>query len=263
MLKFILRYKISYTINGIVAFENSTFQKKIGKALLIKDKIVEWVIIKYSDKLFFLSKESIALANKYYRVPESKIILTSNGIDKIFNQVFIERQFKEKSKLSVVLVADSIRVEKGLDFFLKAIQPIKNDFIFSIIGENLIADDQIRYYHKMATDEFAEFLLSQDIFISSSYFDSFSIAAAESMASGIIPIVTRETGISRFITNGENGFIYSYGDDESLRKHLLELNNDSKLRQKLSQNAATIYDQLRWEKISKEYLEKFYRMLDD
>lgn len=52
-LKFILRYKISYTINGIVAFENSKFRRNTIPILKIKDKIAEWCLIKFSNKLFF------------------------------------------------------------------------------------------------------------------------------------------------------------------------------------------------------------------
>ena len=83
------------------------------------------------------------------------------------------------------------------------------------------------------------------------------------MAAGVIPIVTSETGVSRFIINGENGFVYSYGDEASFREYLLELKIDFQLRKKLSQNAATIYYQFRWDEISKNYLEIFYRMLND
>jgi len=263
LLKFILRFKVSYTINGVVAFENSNFRRNTKSYLKFKDKFVEWCLIKFSNKLFFLSEQSVNVARKYYNVVNEKIILTTNGVDEIFNQMFIERKYEEKSKLNVVLVADSKRVEKGLDFFLKAIQPIKNDFIISIIGENLNSDDQIKYYPKRSTDEFAKFLLDQDIYISSSVFDTFSITTLEAMAAGVIPIVTSETGVSRFIINGENGFVYSYGYDVSLRKYLLELKIDFQLRKKLSQNAATIYNQFRWVEISKNYLEIFYRVLND
>lgn len=263
LLKFILRFKVSYTIHGVVAFENSNFRRSTNSYLQFKDKFAEWCLIKFSNKLFFLSEQSINIARKFYNVKDEKIVLTSNGIDEIFNQVFIERQYEEKSKLNVVLVAYSNRIEKGLDFFLKAIQPIQNDFIFNIIGDNYTADDQIKYYPKMSTAEFAEFLLSQDIFISSSYFDTFPISTLEAMAAGVIPIVTAETGVSRFIVSGENGFVYSYGDDASLRKHLLKLKEDFLLGKKLSQKAAATYNQFRWHIISKNYLEIFYRMLND
>ncbi|HCY74570.1 MAG TPA: hypothetical protein DHV28_01495 [Ignavibacteriales bacterium] len=262
-LKKFVKYKISYTVHGIVQFENSNFKKNLSITVKIKDKIVECYLMKYSNKLFFLSEQSVNIARKYYNVVNDKIILTTNGVDEIFNKMFFERKYEEKSKLNVVLVADSKRVEKGLDFFLKAIQPIQNDFIFSIIGENLNSDDQKNYYPKMPTDEFAKYLLNQDIFISSSFFDTFPVTTLEAMAAGVIPIVTSETGVSRFIINEENGFVYSCGDDVSLRKYLLELEIDFQLRKRLSQNAATIYNQFRWNEISKNYLEIFYRVLND
>ncbi len=263
LLKFILRFKVSYTINGVVAFENSNFRRNTNSYLKFKDKFAEWCLLKFSNKLFFLSEQSVNIAREYYNVVNEKIILTTNGVDEIFNKVFVKREYKEKSKLNVLLVADSKRVEKGLGFFLKAIQPIQNDFVISIIGENLNSDDQIKYYPKMPTDIFAKFLLDQDIYISSSIFDTFSITTLEVMAAGVIPIVTSETGVSGFVINSENGFVYSYGDDSSLQKYLLELKIDFQLGKRLSQNAATIYNQFRWEEISKNYLGIFYRMLND
>jgi glycosyltransferase involved in cell wall biosynthesis len=263
LLKFILNYKVSYTVNGIVAFENSNFRMNTNSYLKFKDKFAEWCLIKFSDKLFFLSEESITIARKYYNIADKKIIVTTNGVDQIFNQVFLERQYKEKSKLMVLLVADSKRMEKGLDFFLKAIQPLKNDFTFNIIGKNSITDNQIKYYSKMPTDNFSRFLLDQDIFVSSSSFDSFSITTLEAMSAGVIPILTKETGVSRYIESGDNGFVYSFGDDELLRKYLLELKNDHQLRYTLSQNAASIYNKFQWVNISKEYLERFYEMISE
>lgn len=261
MLKFILRYKISYTINGVVSFENNNFRKNIPVALKIKDKITEYCLMKFSDRLFFLSEQSFEIAKKYFSISNRKIIITANGVDEVFHQVAIERQYKAKPKLNVVLIADLKRSEKGLDFFLRAVQPIKNNFIFSIIGEGVINDDQIRYFSKMPTDEFAKFLLTQDIFISVSNYDTFSITAIETMAASVIPILTKETGVSRIIINDENGFIYSYGDDESLRNHLLELKNNFQLRKMLSQNCAMIYDQFRWKDICKQYLKTFQSIL--
>lgn len=265
LLKFILRYKISYTINGIVAFENSNFQKNIKRSLAIKDRIAELLIIKFSNKLFFLSEDSIILAKKYYSFPESKIILTSNGIDKVFNQIYLERNKKEKNKLNIVVVADLSRSEKGLKFLLETIQPIKNDFIFNLIGDSYIDDEdtEIKYFPKLPTDEFAKFLLNQDIFISASFYDTFSITTLEAMAAGVIPLVTKETGVSKFIVDGENGFVYDYGDMESLRKQLLKIKNDFHLKIKLSRNAASIFNRFLWENISKEYLEKFNLMLNE
>ncbi len=262
-LKKFIKYKISYTVHGIVQFENYNFRKDLSISLEVKNKIVEYFLMKFSNKLFFLSEQSMKLAGGYYNFPTGKINFINNGVDEVFHEIFLKRKNSEKSKLNVVIVADSKRAEKGLDFFMKAIQPIKNDFIFSIIGENLIQDYHLEYYRKMATSEFANFLLNQDIIISSSSFDTFHLTTLEAMSVGVIPIITKETGVSRFLFQGENGFIYSYGDEESLRKYLLKLKNDSKLRLKISQNAAAIYYKFRWEDIANKYLEKFYEMLSE
>ena len=217
LLKIFSHFKISYTVHSIVAYENSSFQREITLSLKIKDKISEWVIIKYSDNYFFLSKQSIILAKQFYTIKEEKIIKIFNGVDEVFHTVFNNRQYFVKSILNVVLVSDSNRIEKGLDFFLEAIEPIKEYFNIFIIGENHSKPiKNVKFISKMKTEDFARFLIEQEVFISSSVFDSFPISVIEAMATGVIPVITKQTGVSSFIEDGHNGFLFEYGDKLSL-----------------------------------------------
>lgn len=258
LLKIFLHFKISYTLHSIVTYENSFFKRKIKLTLKIKDKFAEWIIIKYSDKLFFLSKQLIDLAAKFYSFPMDKIIKISNGVDDIFNYMVSQRQYFIKKKLNVLLVADSDRFEKGLRFFFEAVRPLKNEFRFYIIGRNNSEPiENVKFISKMKTEDFAKFLMGQDIFISSSLFDSFPISAIESMSAGVIPVLTKQTGVSSFIVDGVNGFSYEYGDILSLQTKLKIIKEDFELRKKLSQNSAKIYYELKWSNICSDYLNHF------
>jgi len=248
--------------HSIVTYENSFFKRKIKLTLKIKDKIAEWIIIKYSDKLFFLSKQLIDLAAKFYTFPLDKIIKISNGVDDIFNYMVSQRQYFIKKKLNVLLVADLDRFEKGLRFFFEAVRPLKNEFRFFIIGRNNSEPiENVKFVSKMKTEDFAKFLMGQDIFISSSLFDSFPISAIESMSAGVIPVLTKQTGVSSFIVDGMNGFSYEYGDMLSLQSILKMIKEDFELRKKLSQNSAKIYYELKWSNICCDYLNHFNKIV--
>jgi glycosyltransferase involved in cell wall biosynthesis len=77
----------------------------------------------------------------------------------------------------------------------------------------------------MEQAELAEFYKDKDIFLSLNNYDTFSIATAEAMASGLIPVVTTETGISRYIINGENGFTLDFHFSHDLLNIIAEIIN--------------------------------------
>jgi glycosyltransferase involved in cell wall biosynthesis len=100
----------------------------------------------------------------------------------------------------------------------------------------------------------AEYLTDKDVFISSSRYEPFSITAAECMAAGVVPVLTKETGASESIEHGRNGFVYDYGDCGKLKSILNELNNDSELKENMSEKAKNIYNILNWNKITGDYI---------
>ena len=258
LLKIFMHYKISYTIHGIIVYENKKFRSNLKKSLIIKDKIAERFIFKYSDKLFFLSDQSLNIAKRYYKISCNKITFISNGIDEVFHTAFLNRKYSLKEKLNIVLIADTSRPEKGLNFFLESINPIQDQFNINILGETeLLKYSAIKFIPKMETNKLAIFLKDQDVFISSSSNDTFNIAVVEAMAAGVVPVITYETGISKSIMDKQNGFVYSYGDNKKLLNILLSLKDNYGLIKSISQNASRIFNELNWKLISEEYLKIF------
>ena len=90
--------------------------------------------------------------------------------------------------------------------------------------------------------------------MSASSYDQFSIAAVEAMSAGLVPIVTKETGMSRYVKNGVNGFVIEFGDVKRLAESLDLLTTDRKLREKLASNAQSTVSLHSWRSIAEEYL---------
>ena len=51
----------------------------------------------------------------------------------------------------------------------------------------------------MPGTELATFFNDKDIIISTSSYETFSLAVVEAMATGLVPVVTKETGMSRYV----------------------------------------------------------------
>jgi glycosyltransferase involved in cell wall biosynthesis len=106
----------------------------------------------------------------------------------------------------------------------------------------------------MNTDGLAEFYKDKDIFLSLNKYDTFSIAAAEAMASGLIPVVTKQTGISRYVEDGFNGFTVEYGylaEFKDIITKILLLNQGD--RENIRQNTIKISESLSWSSVYEMY----------
>jgi UDP-glucose:(heptosyl)LPS alpha-1,3-glucosyltransferase len=129
----------------------------------------------------------------------------------------------------VLLFVGSGFERKGLGFLINAISRLKTPRPRSAKrgGQDsrlkllVVGKGNYNYYRQMAkksgiekdvifvgtTNEIEKFYASSDIFILPSFYDPFSNACLEAMASGLPVITTRNTGASEIIEDGKEGFI--------------------------------------------------------
>jgi len=263
LAKLIHRTPILFTVHGIVRHQYATFQRSPANIIRIKDSICEFILLKFTDMIYFLSDDYISIALRYYSIPRNKIVLIANGIDDAFSRA--ERDTPEpKSIVSIVFIGEPSRIEKGFDYFLRGLEHCSSRASVFVVCENnqytalqLKNGITVTYLRKMATTDYAEFLSDKDIYVGASSCESFSISAVEAMSSGLVPIVTRETGMARFIEHGKNGFLINYGDELDLARCIDLLITHTALRNELSGNARLITTTLSWKSIGEEYLRNY------
>jgi glycosyltransferase involved in cell wall biosynthesis len=263
LLKPLIRSTIVYSSHGIVQHQHIRFRPEMRRSLRIKDQVAELLFLKFSDRLFFLSERSVAIAAEYYKISSEKVVIVANGIDDPFFQI-MRKGNDARKEVAVLLIGEPRRSEKGFEFFTRALGRCKSKFAVFVLCEelprspaNTINNLQIHYVQKMASREYADFLASVDIYVSASSYDQFSIAAVEAMGSGLVPVVTKETGMSRYIDDGVNGFVIAHGEVERLAQTLDRLVGDEDLRKTLSSNARSTVTALRWKNIAQEYLVEY------
>lgn len=258
-----LGYKIIYNVHGIRVFENETNGLKISQTLKRKDRSCEKLYFKRSDKLLFLSEDSMKLAAKYYKIDSEKAQIVENGVDEIFHKV---QNRNNGDILKIVFAGDVNNKLKGFAFLYDSLLKIDFPAELYIVSDSEIvlkSSDKIKIFFvkKLDTIDFANFLKDKNVYVSPSKSDSFSITAVECMSAGLLPILTKQTGSSRFIENGTNGFIVNFGDENSLINILTELNNSAGLRNKISSEASKIYQSLSWNQICDKYIQLYESML--
>jgi glycosyltransferase involved in cell wall biosynthesis len=213
--------KVVYNAHGIVSYENNVL-KNTGLIYSLKDKICEKIFLKYSDKLIFLSDNSVKHAGRICRIDTNKISLIPNGTDEIFYKNSLDKVYNKSNPLKIVFAGDESRTEKGFDFLIDSLEKIEFHIELFLIGSFSKFKDvknvniKFNITDRMETDKFAGFLRDKDIFVSASSYEQFSITAAEAMTAGLVPVVTEETGMSSYIKHHINGFIFGFGNKEAL-----------------------------------------------
>lgn len=262
LYKFFRKVKIVYNVHGIITYENNVL-KKTGRLYSMKDSICEKIFLKYSDRLIFLSDDSVKLADSMFSIDRNKISMIPNGTDEVFRKSGTGKILNVSEPLRIVFAGDEFRKEKGFDFLVDALGDIDFETEIYLIGSfkkftpGKTGNALFFISDKMETEKFACFLLDKDIFVSSSSYEQFSITAGESMAAGLVPVVTAETGMSSYIKNRDNGFIFSYGDKDGFIEIIRLLNSDRSLLHNISLRSAEIYNELSWSNIISEYIKVY------
>ncbi|NPV11976.1 MAG: glycosyltransferase family 4 protein [Ignavibacteria bacterium] len=258
-LKYFINFRLLTTFHGLLKkeIEGSFYKRKFNVKLKIK--ILESLALKLSDKLIFVSKLLEEKFKEEYKIDITRSVIISGGIDEEFFQQAKNKNFNEPYKF-IFYDPNPEYVNRGFDQILKSFEKMKSyDFELHVIGKGFKHDKsntkfRVFYYQPFQKAKLLKFLEDKHFIVKGNAFDSFSIFVVECMASGIIPIVHRDIGMSSIIENGINGFIYKLDNNESLEilfKNLFQGDYDL---EKISSNCIKSVESLRWSNILKSYL---------
>lgn len=218
----------------------------------------------------------VSWITKTYGIDPKKVKYLGNGIDK---EMFLElktKQVESKYKLNKKIVLSYIgrfNKYKGVDQVIKVLPELVKkykDIIFLIIGrdvtekkvyESLITENKLQKYVKIIdypTDEIKDQLLQRsDIFILPSEWEAFGIVIVEAMAKGNAIISTKTEGGNFLIKKDENGYLFDFGDLETLKEKLIWLLKSKVRIEKIKKNNYKKAHEFLWD----ELYEKNYKSL--
>lgn len=180
-------------------------------------------------------------------VPEKKIRVILPAVDSL-------HFFPSPKKDGVfrVLCASSVDARKGVYYLLKAFEDarIPNSELVLMGGTGDRASKKMlegflkrnpNIRQDMATvlvrEPSAETFGACSVFVHPALEDGFGLVAAQSLACGRPVIVTRQTGASELIRDGENGFVVESRSADAIKEKLLLLSHDRNLLERMSQKA--------------------------
>ncbi|MBK8982260.1 MAG: glycosyltransferase family 4 protein [Ignavibacteria bacterium] len=248
LYKIFSNVKVVYTVHGIVAYENENF-KITGKTYRIKDRLIEKRIFKYSDRLLFLSDQSLKIAAEYFQITEDKVRIIPNGIDEEFLTAGKNNKHSD-TVINIFFSGNPDRKEKGFEFVKDVFSELRFPFrLYLTDSKTEFHEEYIISKKFTGTDQFSKLISQMDIVISASIYEPFSMTAAEAMAAGAVPVVSEDTGMSRYIIEGVNGFVYKTSEPAVLRNILDELQSDRQKLSEISVNAGKIFEVLNWKNV--------------
>ncbi len=152
----------------------------------------------------------------------SKIEICYNGIDlEKFFPISEEEKLENKKKLRfngkhVLLFIGSGYKRKGLDYLLKGLSLLNNNFILLVIGKEKNLENFKKISRQENLDKKVYFLgpqknilpyyQSADIFVLPTLYDPFANVTLEALACGLPVITSIFNGASEIITKGKEGF---------------------------------------------------------
>ena len=265
LLRSMKRYTLVYTCHGVIAFEYRQFYQHLPKRIKMTGQWIEKKLFQYADTVAFVSALEMrsAQAEGYHAV---RYTIMHNGVDEIFYSS--ERNIVSENHFSLVFVGNIHKKEKGFSFFVDALKSYKKEIEVTIVSVEKIeqvfpSNIHLSFVRPMDAGSLAILFQKHDLYISASAYDSFSITAAEAMASGAVPIVTSTTGIAELISHGINGFIIEYGDSGQLCNIISMLQNNRILLNELSKNTQTTSAHHTWMHVAQEYDRMYQCLLQD
>lgn len=220
------------------------------KNLLLKKMVHS--LFRYSKHVIVLSEIEKELLIGKFNFTTSKIL--SNCIDlpiynvkqiKILNErpnlLFLGRIEKNKGIVEVIEALKLLKMELNFRFILCGTGPLTK---YCIHECKMILGNDFEYRGVVSGEVKNETIKQAHLFILPSYFEGLPLALIETMAGGVVPIVTNAGSMKYIVRHGINGMHINKQDPQDLYRNLKIILSDNSLFESLSKEAKnTVTDQ--------------------
>lgn len=179
-----------------------------------------------------------------YNLPLGPILLYVGRLDKDKNLDFVLRAFKKSLKHCKVhfIVAGKGKEKENLEMLAGKLG-IKKDVTFT----GFVSDKELPNLYAIA-----------DCVISPGTAELQSISTMEAMATGLPIIAVNAMALPELVKEGENGFLYSDGDEKELSEKIAKIFNSEAFRKEMGKKSLKIIAKHDIEKVISEY-EQIYK----
>lgn len=216
------------TYEPVVTFSINESSAITAVSQNLKDETNQWfkidkeieVIHNFVDTSRF-NKKPIGAFKKVIAPNNEKIFVHASNFRKVKRVQDVIKTFAEVHK---VLPSRLLMIGDGPE------RPLMED-----LCKELGVQDSVKFLGKQ--EQMEEILLVSDIFLLTSEYESFGLAALEAMAAKVPVISTNAGGLPEVNIHGVTGYTADVGDVETMSKHAIELLQNDSLFAQIRENA--------------------------
>ncbi len=174
--------------------------------------------------------------------------LRAKRIETLYNFTPLPDDLPEPSDGGYGIFCGRLVEQKGLDFLLKALAGLGNpDFVIAGDGPLRAELEEMGRSLGLSRTRFVGFLFGDEywkalaaarfVVLSTKYPEPGPLAVIESLWMGKPVLATRAGGIAEMVLDGETGFLFEFGDVETLAERMKTLYDDPRLAHKMGERA--------------------------
>lgn len=216
-----------------------------------------------ADKVITISNYMKNQLIERYQLPENKIQVVYNGIDK--SSYFIKEKTFFPLDEKIVLFLGRLTIQKGPDWFLEAAYQtlqFRSNTRFVVVGDGDMLPQLINKSIAMGIsdkiifsgfqDDVKKFYAIADLFVMPSVSEPFGLTALEAMASNTPIIISKQSGVSEVISHC---FKVDFWDSMEMANKIVGILNSNPLSNEMKKNAFTELQGFSWDNVADECMQ--------
>ena len=213
------------------------FRYYLGRFIVKKADSIRVVSNRLKDALvrLGLAPDKIIVVPIYSAINSEQLTIKSKQNNDKFIFLTVGRLVPVKNiGLQIEAMAEVLKKYPLAQLWIVGDGPEKGNLRFKIA--NLKLKNSVKLLGWKEKEEMAEIYKKTDIFLLTSNYEGWGLAAIEAASFGL-PVVMTDVGCAdEIIKNNESGMVIPVGDKESLKKAMAELMESEELRERLSRN---------------------------
>ncbi len=239
---------------------------------------IEWEIIASADRVIAFSPHERDAMVRLYDADVSRIELVPCGVDLSRFRPLGRAAARHQLGINghkVLLFVGRIEALKGVGLLLHTTAHLETDAEVQVIvvgsdgdgsGEldrlRRLADDldvgkSVEFVGRVPQEQLAWYYSAADVCVVPSFYESFGLAALESMACGTPVVASRVGGLSTIVEHGRTGYLKSWRCPEAFAHSLEMILSNRSLRDSMGLAARRRAETLSWDQVAARLLELY------
>jgi len=244
------------TIHGIFSHQVEKLHNKTTSKIAtnFEKEALEW-----ANAITVVSKDAF----NHYKKLGLNVHHIPNSIDLNSFPTKSDRRYKKQ-----IIFAGRLSLEKGIDVLCELIEILPLDINLVILGsgpqENLIKNinkSNVTYLGYLSKNETISLIRGSDMLIQPSLIEGISSTILEAMACKVPVITTNVGGNKEIIEHKKNGILIEPNNSKNLLDEILNLFNNSKIKNELINSAYENVQKYDWKHVGKLYLNLYNELL--